>query len=269
MASKEFQEEVRFNIEKLSKDLVLKNLTKAWFDQSLENKYSYNFSSFSIPIIQYPQDMIAMQEIIWKVKPDIIIEAGIAHGGSLMMSAGMLAMIEYCEALEEGVFLNPSNPKRKVVGIDIDIRKHNREKIESHFLANRIVMLEGSSISDDIISKVHEYAKPHKSVLVILDSNHSHDHVLAELKAYAPLTSKGSYCVVYDTVIDDLPASQYPDRNWGPGDNPKTALYEYLNLLDEKLIQGVDGLPLSFDIDEDLEAKLQITVAPSGYLKRN
>lgn len=219
-------------------------------------KYSYNFSWLGRPIIQYPQDVVAIQELIWEVKPDLIIEAGIAHGGSLTLSASMLALLDYCEAVEAGNTLDPKASHRRVLGIDIDIRAHNRAAIEAHPMAHRIEMIQGSSISPEIVAEVRRYAAEYERIMVILDSNHTHDHVLAELHAYAPLVSQGSYCVVFDTVIEDLPAGMYPDRPWDVGNNPKTAVHEFLSARDD------------FEVDEDMEAKLLITVAPGGYLRR-
>jgi cephalosporin hydroxylase len=219
-------------------------------------KYSYNFSALGRPIIQYPQDMVAIQELIWKVRPDLIIETGIAHGGSLIMSASMLALLDMCDAIEAGEALNAKQSARKVLGIDIDIRSHNRSAIEAHPMASRIEMIQGSSTAPEIIGKVHAFAARYKKILVCLDSNHTHDHALAELEAYAPLTSIGSYCVVFDTIIEDLPDGMYPDRPWGPGNNPKTAVWEYLKTHPE------------FEVDKSIQHKLQITVAPDGYLKR-
>jgi cephalosporin hydroxylase len=230
--------------------------TREWFNQANAYEYSYHFSFLGRPIIQYPQDMVAMQELIWSIKPDLIIETGIAHGGSLIMSASMLAFIDYCEAVESGEKLNPSNSRRKVLGIDIDIRAHNRTAIEEHPMAHLIDMIQGSSISPEIVAQVLEIAVDYKRILVILDSNHTHEHVLAELKAYAPLTSMGSYCVVFDTIIEDLPEDAFPDRPWGKGNNPKTAVWEYLKNHPE------------FEIDKTIQHKLLITVAPDGYLKR-
>jgi cephalosporin hydroxylase len=208
------------------------------------------------PIIQYPQDMVALQELIWQIKPDLIIETGIAHGGSLILSASMLALLDYCDAVETGTPLDPKAPRRRVLGIDIDIRAHNRAAIEAHPMSNRIDMLQGSSIDASIIAEVCKRAADHERIMVILDSNHTHDHVLAELEAYAPLVSEGSYCVVFDTVIEDLPVGMYPDRPWDVGNNPKTAVREYL------------ASNSDFVVDEDIEAKLLITVAPGGYLRR-
>ena len=237
----------------------LHDLQKASADFMLEStkpKYSYNFASLGRPIIQYPQDIVAMQEIIWSVRPDLIIEMGIAHGGSLILSASALALLDYTDAVESGLSLNPKASKRKVLGVDIDIRSHNREAIEAHPMAHMIEMIEGSSIAPEIISQVHEVAKDYQRVLISLDSNHTHDHVLAELEAYAPLTTEGSYCVVFDTIIEDLPDEMFPDRPWGVGDNPKTAVWEYLKTHPE------------FEIDKSIDHKLLISVAPDGYLKR-
>ena len=207
-------------------------------------------------MIQYPQDLVAMQELIWSVKPDLIIETGIAHGGSLVFSASMLALLDMCEAIENGSSLDPRSSHRKVLGIDIDIRRHNREAIEAHPLISRIQMIEESSVSPEVIGQVQSIASNYSRVLVCLDSNHTHEHVLAELNAFAPLTSVGSYCVVFDTVVEDMPKEMFPDRPWGPGNNPKTAVHEFLKTHPE------------FVIDETIQDKLLITVAPDGYLKR-
>jgi cephalosporin hydroxylase len=226
------------------------------FNRACEYRYSYNFSWMGRPIIQFPQDMAAMQEIIWEVKPDLIIETGIAHGGSLIMNASYLALLDYCDAIESGEPLDPKKPKRRVLGIDIDIREHNRVAIEAHPMSNRIDMIQGSSIAPEIIAQVKDYAKNYNRILISLDSNHTHDHVLAELQAYAPLTSKNSYCMVFDTVVEDMPAGMFPDRPWGKGNNPKTAVWEYLKSHPE------------FEIDRSIQNKLLITVAPDGYLKK-
>lgn len=240
----------------------------ALIQSSMVAQYSYNFFWLGRPIIQYPQDIVALQEIIWSVRPDLVIETGIAHGGSLILSASMLALLDYCDAVEGGQTLDPRATKRRVLGIDIDIRAHNRAAIEAHPLAHRIDMIEGSSIEPEVLSCVREVAERHEVVLVILDSNHTHDHVLAELESYAPLVSPGSYCVVFDTVVEDLPDSMFPDRPWGKGNNPKTAVREYLSLLESPGRVDTGGRPLGFEIDKLLESKLLITVAPDGYLRR-
>jgi cephalosporin hydroxylase len=252
----EFEKEVQERISAIEKDKALQDAAHKFMQSSTMPKYSYNFFSLGRPIIQYPQDMVAMQELIWQIKPDLIIETGIAHGGSLIMNASMLAMLDLCDAIESGEAIDPSQSKRKVLGIDIDIRAHNREAIEAHPMASRIQMIQGSSIAPEIIAQVKEIARGYQRVLVSLDSNHTHDHVLAELEAYAPLTSVGSYCVVFDTVVEDMPAEMFPDRPWGPGDNPKTAVWKYLETHPE------------FEIDKSIQHKLLITVAPDGWLKR-
>lgn len=267
-AADEFADQVRRNIQGLRKDKDIHDLSRIWLRDSLKHLYSYNFSWLSRPIIQYPQDIVAMQELIWKIKPDLIIETGIAHGGSLIMSASMLAMLDYCEAVEGGQTLDPRATSRRVLGIDIDIRSHNRAAIEAHPMAHLIEMVQGSSIDPDIVAHVRKAAQQYETVLVILDSNHTHEHVLAELEAYAPLTSIGSYCVVFDTVIEDLPEEAYPDRPWGKQDNPKTAAWEYLRRLKEEGRMSVDDIPLVFEVDKTIDSKLLITVAPDGYLKR-
>lgn len=210
-------------------------------------KYSYNFSWLGRPIIQYPQDIVAMQELIWRLQPDLIIETGIAHGGSLIFSASMLELNAACGGPAEA----------RVLGVDIDIRQHNKEAIEAHPMARRIDMIQGSSIAPEIIAQVRAAAQGKKSVLICLDSNHTHEHVLAELEAYADLATPGSYCVVFDTIVEDLPAEMFPDRPWGPGDNPKTAVWEFLKSRPD------------FRIDQEIDNKLLISVAPSGYLKRD
>lgn len=230
--------------------------TRNWVDAANKLKYSYHFEWLGRPIIQYPQDMSAMQELIWQIKPDLIIETGIAHGGSLIFSASMLALLDMCEAIESGQTFDPKASRRKVLGLDIDIRAHNRAAIEAHPMASRIQMIQGSSIAPEVIEQVHQVAAGYQRILVCLDSNHTHDHVLAELEAYAPLVSKDSYCVVFDTIVEDMPADMFPDRPWGQGNNPKTAVWEYLKTRPE------------FEIDKSIQHKLLITVAPDGFLKR-
>ncbi len=162
----QFDQERKDNITGLSQDEALKHLSSEWLQKSLEHKYSYNFSALGRPIIQYPQDIVAMQELIWQVKPDLVIETGIAHGGSVIMSAAALALLDYCDAVEQGATLDPRATKRRVLGIDIDIRAHNRAAIESHPMAHRIDMIEGSSIDAAVIAQVHNIAANHQRVLV-------------------------------------------------------------------------------------------------------
>jgi cephalosporin hydroxylase len=263
-----FAQEMKHRIEANAGDARLQGDARALLLSSIAAKYSYNFTWLSRPVIQYPQDMVAMQELIWQVKPDLIIETGIAHGGSLILSASMLALLDYCAAVEAGQTLDPRATRRRVLGIDIDIRPHNRSAIEQHPMAHRIDMIQGSSIAPEIIAQVHAYAKGYERILVCLDSNHTHEHVLAELEAYAPLVSRDSYCIAFDTVVEDLPDAMFPDRPWSQGNNPKTAVREYLRRIASEGRKAADGAPLEFEIDKTIENKLLITVAPDGYLKR-
>ena len=217
-----------------------RRLSLAWLEASVRHKYSYNFTWLGRPIIQYGEDVVAIQEIIWSVKPDLIVETGIAHGGSLILSASLLELV---------------GGDGHVLGIDIDIRKHAREGVGNHPMAKRITMLEGSSVAPEIVQKARLFAAGREKVLVILDSNHTHEHVLHELNLYSPLVRFGSYIIVLDTVIDDLPADLYPDRPWGPGNNPKTAVRDFL--LGNR----------RFEVDRELEAQLAITTARDGFLK--
>lgn len=244
--AKQFKDEVLENIAGLATDVELQANSRAWINKIAKHKYTYNFSWLGRPIIQLPQDIIAMQEIIWSVQPDLIVETGIAHGGSLIFSASMLELNAACGGPGDAA----------VVGVDIDIRAHNREAIEAHPMAKRISMIQGSSVAPGVIDQVKAKAASKLCVLVCLDSNHTHDHVLAELEAYAPLASVGSYCVVFDTIIEDMPAEMFPDRPWGPGNNPKTAVREYLKTHPE------------FEIDKRIDHKLLISVSPDGFLKR-
>lgn len=251
-----FEKEVEDRIEANEQNIDLKSCADVFMKASTVPKYCYNFTWLGRPIIQYPQDIMAMQELIWQVKPDFIIETGIAHGGSLIMSASMLSMLDYCDAVMSGQVLDPQKSKRRILGLDIDIRAHNREAIEAHPMAHKIDMIQGSSIEQEVIAEVYKRANNYERILVFLDSNHTHKHVLSELEAYAPLVSSGSYCVVFDTIIEDLPAEMFPDRPWGPGDNPKTAVREFLKTHS------------AFEIDKSMQNKLLITVAPDGFLRR-
>lgn len=263
-----FEAEKNESIARYRDDAAWQALSMQWLDRAFRQRYMYNFSFLGRPIIQLPTDMAVFQEIIWNVKPDLIIETGIAHGGSLVLSAASLALLDYADAVQDGTVLDPQQPKRRVLGIDIDIRAHNRHAIETHPLAGRIDMIEGSSIAAETVAKVREKAKGAERVLVCLDSNHTHDHVLQELALYAPLTSKGSYCLVFDTIVEDLPADMFPDRPWAPGDNPKTAVQAFLRELQTKKVEAADGDALQFEIDRSIEDKLLLSVAPDGFLKR-
>ncbi|MGQ0828887.1 MAG: cephalosporin hydroxylase family protein [Bacteroidota bacterium] len=236
----QFRKEVAKNIEQQGSNKELKKASSEFMKESINSKYSYNFSWLGRPIIQYPQDIMAIQELIYQIQPDLIIETGIAHGGSLILHASI------CELIGKG----------EVLGIDIDIREHNKREIEKHRMAKRIKMIQGSSIDANIIDQVKKIVKGKEKVMVILDSNHTHSHVLNELKLYAPFVSKDSYLLVFDTIVEDLPSDFYSDRPWSVGDNPKTAVFEFLKNSD------------NFIIDKSVENKVLITVAPDGFLKR-
>ena len=251
-----FQIEKENRIKAYEADSELQQIANTWVTASMRKKYVYNFSWLGRPIIQYPEDIVALQEIIWQTRPDLIIETGIAHGGSLVLSASLLAMLDICDAIESGQPFDPKVSKRKVLGLDIDIRDHNRRAIESHPMSSRIDMIQGSSIDHKVIEKVHQIAKGYSSILVCLDSSHTHDHVLSELKAYTPLVTKGNYCIVFDTFVEDMRKDFFPDRPWNPGNSPKTAVWEFLKSHTE------------FKIDKSIDHKLLISVAPDGFLKR-
>lgn len=236
---KNFENRNKIKIELMKKDATLKKLTHNWFLKGYDYEYSYHFKWLGRPIIQYPQDIIALQEIIWDVKPDVIIETGIARGGSLVFSASMLQLIG----------------KGKVIGIDIDIREHNKKEIKKHSLNKRIKMIEGSSIDEKIIKKVFQMVKSTDKVLVILDSNHTHEHVLKELEAYSKLVKKGSYLVVFDTIIEEIPEKIFVKKPWSKKHNPKTAVRSFLSKNKR------------FKTDRTITDKLLITAAPEGYLK--
>ena len=239
MKDKKFDERNKKFEKTMSKDVEFKKLSQRWFDISLKYEYPYHFTWLGRPIIQYPQDILIVQELIWKIKPDLVIETGIARGGSLIFSASILELIG----------------KGNVIGIDVDIRKHNREEIEKHPMFKRIKMIEGSSIDKKIVKKIFKLAERKKKILVLLDSSHTHSHVLEELKSYSPLVNKGSYVVVFDTVLEDMPKNSFPNRPWDKGDNPKTAVKEFVKKSNR------------FKIDIDIERKLMITSNPSGFLK--
>jgi cephalosporin hydroxylase len=251
-----FEAEVATRIAAVPSNVPQTEASVVFLRETIAAQYSYNFFWLGRPIIQYPQDMVALQEIIWATRPDVIVETGIAHGGSLILSASLLAMLDLCDAAEAGEMLDPAQPRRRVIGVDIDIRAHNRVAIEAHPMAKRITMIQGSSTDPAIVAQVAAAVGDAERVLVCLDSNHTHDHVLAELNAYGPMTTPGSYCIVFDTVVDDMPADLSSDRPWGPGNNPKTAVHAWLPDHPE------------FEIDHTIDSKLLISVAPHGFLRR-
>jgi len=234
-----FQREVADNIARQGEDTDVQALARVWMRETVPYKYSYNFSWLGRPVIQYPQDMMALQEIVWRTQPELIVETGIAHGGSLIFFASLLELI---------------GGEGRVLGIDIDIRAHNRAEIEAHRMARRIDMIQGSSIAADVAAAVATKAAG-KRTMVVLDSNHTKDHVTAELEAYAPLVSAGCYLVVLDTIVEDMPESFFADRPWGPGNSPKSAVRDFLVRTDR------------FVVDRDIDRKLLISVGPEGYLR--
>jgi cephalosporin hydroxylase len=226
-------------IDAMLADEHLQKLRKDLLTAIVKYRYTYNFTWFGRPIIQLPEDILAIQEIILSSRPDLIIETGVAHGGSIVLSASML------ELLGGG----------QVIGIDVDIRPHNRQALESHPLSKRIHLIEGSSTDDRVLAEVRIRAAKAKRIMVMLDSNHTHEHVARELELYSPLVRRNCYLVVFDTVVEDLPDGLCPDRPWGKGNSPKTAVWEFLKSTDR------------FEIDRRLESRLFTTVAPDGYLR--
>lgn len=263
-----FADFVRHNIENAGQDTGFTGLSQVWVRECIRHNYAQNFTWLGRPAIQVPQDLYAIQELIWACRPDLVIETGIAHGGSLVMSASMLALLDYCDAAETGVALDPKASRRKVVGVDVDIRPHNRAAIETHPLRHKIHTIEGSSIAAETADKIAAQAKGYERVMVFLDSNHTHDHVLEELELYAPYVSKGSYCVVWDTGVEDLPEDMCADRPWGKGNNPKTAVWEYMRRLNDEGRKARDGDMLRLAYDHTIEHKIMITASPDGFLKR-
>ena len=252
-----FKIDVKNEIQRQGKDKKIQNLTKKWLNRAGQLKYSYHFEWLGIPIIQHPQDMIGIQQLIWNVKPDLIIETGVARGGSLIFYA----------SLQEFIF-KKSKLKPKVIGIDIKIKKNNYQKIKKHQMSKRITLIEGSSVEKKVFNKVYKIAKEYKKIMVLLDSNHTHSHVYEELQIYAKLVSKESYCVVFDTIIDDLPETYGKNRPWGKNDNPKSALKKYLKLLKKNNQFDLDNKKISFKNDKTIQNQLLITVASDGFLKR-
>ena len=235
-----FKAEVAANIDALAADHDIRALSRLWIRLTAPYKYSYNFRWMGRPAIQFPQDLVAMQELIWEIRPKVIVETGVAHGGSIIFHASMLQLI---------------GGDGEVIGVDIDIRPTNRQEIEKHPMAGRIALIQGSSIDARTVAHVKAKVADRGPVMVILDSNHTHDHVLQELLAYSPLVKKGSYLIVMDTLIEDVPDNFFPDRPWGVGNSPKSAVAEFMKINDR------------FEVDTALDAKLSISVAPGGYLK--
>lgn len=247
----EFEKQRASEIETMGCDVAFQELSSKWLKVSSTHKYSYHFDWLGLPIIQFPQDIVAIQELIWRIKPDLIIETGVARGGSLMLSASVLALLDF----SEGNY-SPEKQLRRVIGVDIEIRSHNRANIESHPFSHYIKLLEGSSVSLEVLLQVKEIASKHRCVMVFLDSNHTTEHVAAELMAYADMVSPGSYLVVFDTVVNSLPKEMFADRPWGPENNPMIAVNEFLSARSD------------FVVDNVIDYKLGVSVAPRGYLKK-
>lgn len=239
----------------LAADREAQDLGLRWMNRVNSRKYPYQFDWLGRPVIQYPQDVVALEELVWRCRPTLIVETGIAHGGSLVLSASLLALGELCDAARDGVVVDPRHPRGRVLGIDIEIRPHNRQLIESHPLAGRIDMIEDSSVAPHVVAAVRQRAAGEPRVLVALDSNHTHEHVLAELEAYAGFVTPGSYLIACDTVIADLDPGQFPDRPWGRGNNPRTAVDTFLATHPE------------FEIDHEFD-KFLVGSNPGGYLRR-
>ena len=254
----EFKAKCSEQIEQQGRDKELKKKGMDWLVHAADTGYSHHFEWLGRPIIQLPQDIVGTQQILWKVQPDLIIETGIARGGSLIFYASLLELIAQCGGAADA----------KVLGIDVDIRSHNKKAILEHPMSKRIEMIEGSSVSHDVIAQVRKIAAKHKRILVCLDSNHTHEHVLQELELYAPLVSIGSYCIVFDTVIEDMPDGWFKDRPWKRGSNAKTAVHQYLGELRNGKVLSIGDVRLQFEIDKEIENQLLITVAPDGYLRR-
>jgi cephalosporin hydroxylase len=263
-----FRRQVADNIRRIGADRDFLGLSNVWNREAIRYSYALNFTWLGRPVIQVPQDIYATQELIWTSRPDLIIETGIAHGGSLVLSASMLALLDYCDAVEKGGTLDPKASRRKVVGLDIDIRAHNRAAIDAHPMRHKIHMIQGSSVAPEVAKQVAAQAEGYERVMVFLDSNHTHDHVLDEIELYAPYVSKGSYCVVWDTGVEDLPDDMCANRPWGKGNNPKTAAWEYMKRLQGPGRKARDGEALRFEYDHTIEHKIAITASPDGFLKR-
>ncbi len=213
-------------------------LSHLWTRSGWQRKFTYEITWMGIPIIQLPEDILMMQELIWRVRPDVIVESGVAHGGALILYASLL------EALGKG----------HVVGVDVEIRKYNRLAIEAHPMSRRITLIEGDSVAEETLRQVREAIPAGASVMVALDSNHTREHVAAELERYAPLVTPGSYCVVFDsvmTMVSDAPAA---GEDWAE-DNPLAAVAEFLS-----------GHP-EFEVDPALN-RLEVTYCQSGFLRR-
>ena len=250
-----FENECAEECYKQARDKSFIKLSDSWLNKSWRYKYTYHFKWMDRPIIQMPQDILALQEIIWKVKPDLIIETGIAHGGSICLSASLLALLEMEDSYNKPELNNKKN-NRKVIGIDIDIRKHNKEKLNNHFLSEKMVMIEASSVDLKTFAKVKKISEDYSNILVILDSNHTGEHVLKELNLYGSLVSQNSYCIVFDTIIEKMDDAFSKDRPWSKKNSPKSAIEKFLKTNE------------TFEIDHSVDDRLVLSMAPGGFLKK-
>ncbi len=235
----EFEKSKRQFARKMANRSDLKELARELFIQSDQQNYAYQWNWLGVPIIQVPADIVAFQEIIWETKPDLIIETGVAWGGSLVFEASILELIGNGE----------------VIGIDVTIPEKNRKVISAYAFSRRIHLIEGSSTDEAVFEEVKSRIAPDAKVAVVLDSNHTHDHVLAELRLYGPLVTPGQYLVCADTIVEQIPEQEHRPRPWGPGNNPKTALDAYLAETDR------------FEPDQYTNDKLLVTCSPGGYLR--
>lgn len=223
----------------LEQDNELQSLAIDLITKSDQHGHAYQWNWMGLPIIQSMEDIVAAQELIWKVKPDVIVETGIAWGGSMVFYASMLELIG----------------KGRVIGIDVALPQSNIDEIMKYKFSNRITLIHGSSVDQKIVDQVKAQIKPGEKVLLGLDSNHTHDHVLEELQLYSPLVTKDSYIIVSDTVVEDIPVQEHRPRAWGPGNNPRTAVNEFLKTTDR------------FVLDDYYNAKLLVTFDKGGYLR--
>lgn len=242
MRDHEFEERNKRMVESMSADPELKSVTAEWLQRSFAYEYSYHFEWMGIPIIQYPQDIVSVQEIVWRTQPAVVVETGVARGGSMVLYASLLSLL---------------GGRRKVIGIDVDIRPHNRAGLKAHPTAGMITLVEGSSVDPRTISRVREEIGSLDPVMVVLDSNHTAEHVLQELNLYGPMVSPGCYMIVFDTLIEELPDRLSADRPWGRGNNPLTAIQAFLETASER-----------FEVDHLVSDRLLITAARDGYLRR-
>lgn len=243
----QFEQDIKERVSGYKSNKRLQTTKQSFHDELFNTKYAYSFYWLGVPIIQEPQDLQAWQELIWETKPNLIIETGVAWGGSVVFSASMLTILETIGQINDG----------RVVGVDIEIRPHNKQAIAAHPMSNKISLIEGSSIDKDVFNKVKNMVKTTDRVMVILDSNHTHKHVLRELELYSKLVSVGSYLIVADTGLEDLPkGTDYRNRPFGKNNNPKTAVWEFLKRSNE------------FEINKLIEEKLLLTCSPDGFLKK-